>query len=111
MATPMPKNLAGNAARGKAFFDKNCAECHGVKGDGQGPRAYFINPKPRNFLTAESRGFLNRPALFAGISNGKLGSEMPAWDKVIDEQQIADVAEYVFTAFIRPSTRTAEARK
>jgi mono/diheme cytochrome c family protein len=112
MALPLPKGLTGNAARGKTFFDRNCAECHGAKGDGQGPRAYFINPKPRNFLTAESRGFLNRPALFAGIAAGKLGSEMPAWDKVIDDQQIADVAEYVYTAFIRPgASKTAEARK
>ena len=101
MTLPFAKGLVGSARRGKAFYDANCATCHGVKGDAQGPRAYFINPKPRNFLTDKSRATYNRPALFAAVSVGSLGSEMPAWNKVIDDQQIADVAEYVFTAFIR----------
>ncbi len=101
MTLPFANGVVGNARRGKAFYDANCATCHGVKGDAQGPRAYFINPKPRNFLTEKSRATYNRPALFAAVSVGSLGSEMPAWNKVIDEQQIADVAEYVFSAFIR----------
>ncbi len=101
MTLPFPNGLIGNANRGKVFYEANCATCHGVKGDAQGPRAYFINPKPRNFLTENSRATYNRPALFAAVSVGSLGSEMPGWNKVIDEQQIADVAEYVFTAFIR----------
>ncbi len=108
MTLPFPSGLVGNAKRGKAFYDANCATCHGVKGDAQGPRAYFINPKPRNFLTEKSRVNYNRPALFAAVSVGSLGSEMPAWNKVIDEQQIADVAEYVFSAFIKPPTQKAK---
>jgi len=39
--------------------------------------------------------------LFAAVANGRNGSEMPAWNKVLDDQQIADVAEYVFQAFIQ----------
>jgi len=107
---PFPNHLAGNAARGRKFYDENCATCHGVKGDAQGPRAYFIRPKPRNFVSDESRAMFNRPALFAAVSQGRLGSEMPAWSKVIDDQKIADVAEYVFQAFIagpRPPARAA----
>ena len=42
-------------------------------------------PDPRNF-----------------IGKGKLGTEMPAWEKVLEPQQIADLSEYVFTAFIHP---------
>jgi mono/diheme cytochrome c family protein len=102
MSLPLPMQLVGQAARGRKFYNDNCATCHGVKGDAQGPRAYFIRPKPRNFLTADSRAQFNRPALFAGISMGRVGSEMPAWNKVISEQQIADLTEYVFQSFIRP---------
>ena len=79
----------------------NCATCHGARGDGAGPRAYFINPKPRNFVDAVSRASLNRVSLYFAISEGRLGSEMPAWNKVATPQQIADVAEYVFQAFIQ----------
>jgi len=106
MTVPMPNGLVGNAERGRKFYDANCATCHGVKGDAQGPRAYFIRPKPRNFLEPSARALLNRPALFAATANGSLGSEMPAWNKVIDDQKIADVAEYVFRAFIQPQEPT-----
>ena len=45
---------------------------------------------------------LNRPALYAAISAGRRGTEMPAWDKVLAPQQLADVSEYLFAAFIQP---------
>jgi len=111
MAVPMPKGLTGDAARGRRFYDANCATCHGVKGDGQGPRAYFIRPVPRNFLAPTARATLNRPALFAATAHGRIGTEMPAWNKVIGDQEIADVVEYVFEAFIRPQGAAAQAAR
>lgn len=101
MDEPMPKGLKGNPQRGKTFYMNNCFTCHGVKGDGQGPRAYFINPKPRDFLSSAASTF-NRPMLFNAIAEGRNGSEMPAWNKVLNDQQIADVAEFVFRTFIQP---------
>jgi mono/diheme cytochrome c family protein len=107
MTASFPKGLKGDAKRGSALYLANCATCHGTRGDGQGPRAYFINPKPRNFIEPASRARLNRPALQQAIAEGRLGAEMPAWDKVFTEQQIADVGEYVFQAFIRDSGAAA----
>lgn len=97
---PLPDALRGDAARGGELYRANCATCHGETGDGRGPRAYFINPKPRNFLHPASRVSYNRPTLYRLISDGRLRSEMPAWSKVMSPQQIADISEYVFTAFI-----------
>ena len=111
MSLPLPKRLKGGVGRGERFYAANCATCHGARGDGRGPRAYFINPKPRNFVDPSARALLNRPALFAAIAAGKPGTEMPAWDKVIDDQQIADVAEYVFRAFVRPEQGAGAKRK
>ena len=108
MTASFPKDLVGDAAKGKVFYDNNCAECHGLKGDGDGPRAYFINPKPRNFTSSKARAELNRPHLFSAISMGVQGREMAAWSKVLDDQQIADVAEYVFEAFIRAEAGVAD---
>jgi cbb3-type cytochrome c oxidase subunit III len=102
MSLPLPQGLVGDLAAGKRFYDANCATCHGVKGDGQGPRAYFINPKPRNFLTPESRAQFNRPALYAAVFAGRLGTEMPAWSKVLGPQEMANVSEYVFRSFVQP---------
>jgi len=103
--------LVGNFAAGKKFYDANCATCHGVKGDGQGPRAYFINPKPEVFTSAKSRAAFNRPVIFDAVSTGRRGTEMPAWDKVLTKQEIADVSEYVFGAFIRPGSTKNVAKK
>jgi mono/diheme cytochrome c family protein len=100
MSLPFPNGLVGDAAKGKQFFNNNCATCHGVKGNGEGPRAFFNYPKPRNFLTPESHALFNRPTLFRSITNGKPGTVMPAWGKVLNDQEIANVAEHVFRQFI-----------
>lgn len=104
MTAGLPNGLKGDIRRGGAFYLANCATCHGVRGDGAGPRAYFINPKPRNFGEPEFRARFNRLALHAAISEGRLGSEMPSWNKVASPQQIGDVAEFVFQTFVKPDS-------
>lgn len=101
MSLPFPDGLKGDPRKGREFFMHNCFTCHGKKGDGRGPRYKSIQPRPRNFLSADSRSRFNRPALFHSISKGKVGSVMPAWEKVLTPQQIADVGEFVFEAFIQ----------
>lgn len=92
--------LNGNVSSGQRLYQQNCIACHGAAGDGNGPRAYFIIPKPRSFLTAESRTAFTRPILRISIAQGKRGTEMPSWEKVLNAQEIADIAEYVFQQFI-----------
>jgi mono/diheme cytochrome c family protein len=99
-AEPFADGLVGDSARGEALYRSNCVACHGEEGNGQGPRAYFILPKPRNFTHPASRSAFNRPHLFQAISRGRVGTEMAAWDTVLDAQSIADIAEYVFQRFI-----------
>ncbi|HTN95034.1 MAG TPA: cytochrome c [Gallionella sp.] len=111
MSLPMPLGLTGDPVKGRAFFMGNCFTCHGVKGDGNGPRAYFITPPPRDFLLETSRQRLNRPVLFEAIANGRLGTNMPAWGKVLTSQDIADVAEFVFENFIHPAKEIDASRE
>lgn len=111
MKLSFPEGLKGDAEKGKAFYMANCAECHGTKGDGQGPRAYFIRPVPRNFMDERSRATLNRPAIYAATYFGRLGTEMPAWSKVISNQEIANVSEFVFQSFISTGQKTAAKAK
>lgn len=113
MSLPFPRGLVGDARRGGKFYMKNCFTCHGREGNGRGPRAAFNNPPPRNFLGAQARATLNRPTLFEAIKKGRPGSVMPAWGTVLDDQAIADVAEFVLSSFISPSTgsETASGKK
>lgn len=101
MSLPIPNDLKGDVQWGREFYMKNCFTCHGVKGDGNGPRAYFNIPRPRNFTSEASRSILNRPRIFDSVTKGKVGTVMPAWGKVLSEQEIANVAEFVFQAFIQ----------
>ena len=110
MNLPFPHQLNGNATKGRAFYLSNCATCHGDSGDGKGPRAYFIRPKPRALIDPAARAQFNRPALYAAIAGGRPGTEMPAWDKVLTPQEIANVAEFVYQSFIRPR-EPAQARE
>ena len=110
MTAGLPNGLKGDPKRGGAFHMANCATCHGARGDGAGPRAYFINPKPRNFLEEGWRSRFNRIAIYAAVSEGKLATEMPAWRHVATPQQMADVSEYVFQAFVLGKAPTTAKR-
>jgi mono/diheme cytochrome c family protein len=45
VAIPTPDLIA----RGGDLFRANCSSCHGDNGEGNGPAAITLNPKPRNF--------------------------------------------------------------
>jgi mono/diheme cytochrome c family protein len=101
MTEAMPNKLKADIQWGREFYMKNCFTCHGVKGEGDGPRAYFNRPRPRDFTSEASRQILNRPRLFDSITKGRVGTVMPAWGKVLTEQEIANLTEFVFQAFIQ----------
>jgi len=111
MSIPMPKQLAGDIKAGKAFFMKNCFTCHGKTGKGDGPRAYFNIPRPRNFTSPESQQMLNRVRIFYGIKAGIVGTVMPAWGKVLSDQEIANVTEFVFQEFIQTKKNVSTDKK
>lgn len=101
MSEAIPNKLKGDMKWGREFYMKNCFTCHGVKGEGNGPRAYFNRPRPRDFTSDASRQILNRPRVFDSITKGRVGTVMPAWGKVLTEQEIANLTEFVFQAFIQ----------
>ncbi|MDT8383982.1 MAG: c-type cytochrome [Gammaproteobacteria bacterium] len=103
MSLPVPNGLKGDLAWARTFYMSNCFVCHGVTGQGDGPRAYFNIPRPRNFTSEAARQVLNRPRIFDSITKGRVATVMPAWGKVLTEQQIAGLTEFVFQTFIRPS--------
>jgi mono/diheme cytochrome c family protein len=100
---PYPNGLVGNAKAGRELYLQACSACHGEKGDGLGPRATIINPKPRAFTDAPFQRGFNRAAVYYAVFNGRPGVEMPAWGRVLSEQQMTDVSEFVYQAFIKPA--------
>lgn len=75
--------------KGKAAFNVNCAPCHGEKGDGTGPAAVALNPKPRNFTTEPLKQGEKPDEVFKSISEGVKGTPMVAFSYLSEDDRWA----------------------
>lgn len=85
------ENITDNIKAGEKLYQKAvkpvaCVECHGEDGDGNGRMASMFEPAPRNFTCSEIVGTLPDGQLFWIIKNGSIGTSMPAFDNLTDEQ-------------------------
>jgi DMSO reductase family type II enzyme heme b subunit len=84
---------AGDAAAGKAVYERKCALCHGEKGDGKGPAAELLVPRPRDFTSGvyKIRTTANKTPtdqdVFRIITDGMPGTSMPAWAVLPDKDR------------------------
>jgi mono/diheme cytochrome c family protein len=95
---------------GKAIYDQHCAACHGSNGDGNGPAAVWLFPKPRDFSSGlfkiqstPSGSLPSDEDLLRSISQGLGGSSMPAFNYLSGRERFA-VVQYVkhLTAYTGP---------
>jgi cytochrome c oxidase cbb3-type subunit 2 len=91
------------AARGKLVYARRCAGCHGEKGDGNGPAATFLDPRPRNFTlgvfkfrTTPSGSLPTDGDLYRTITRGVRYTAMPTWHELPEKDRLAVIA-YVKT--------------
>ncbi len=91
---------AGDANAGKAVYERKCILCHGEKGDGKGPGAERLDPRPRDFTSSlyKIRTTANKiPSdqdLFNVITNGMPGTSMPSW-AVLSEKDRWNLVAYL----------------
>jgi mono/diheme cytochrome c family protein len=94
---------------GKRTFEKECAACHGIAGDGEGEAAYLLYPRPRDFVSGQYRiistwdGFPTDDDLFRTISRGMPGSAMPSWAHLPEDTRWG-LVHYVKSFAKRPLT-------
>jgi cbb3-type cytochrome c oxidase subunit III len=87
--------------KGKILYEKKCAQCHGVDGDGKGVGASRFKPLPRNFTTAQYK--------IRSTANGELPTDhdikkiiregmpytgMPPWPD-LTEEEITNLVYYL----------------
>lgn len=91
--------LTGNADAGRQLYRRYCIGCHGIRGDGAGENASYIDPKPRNFTQATFKcrstptGTLPTDEdLYASVGRGLDYSNMPSWAPLTDQERINLVA-------------------
>lgn len=80
--------------KGKELYEKKCAACHSVNGDGKGPMAARINPKPTTFHEHHQME-MTGGEFFWKILTGR--GAMPSYKKELTEEQIWLVINYIST--------------
>ena len=85
-----------SVAAGQATYAQYCAACHGEGGEGDGPGAAALDPKPADFHADHVQG-LSDGALFYTITHGREGTAMVAWESIISEKQRWEVVNFLRT--------------
>lgn len=95
---------------GQPVYERQCAACHGLTGEGNGPASVWLFPKPRNFsagqfkIQSSASGSLPTDEdLLQTVTRGMPGSSMPAF-AYLPEQERRDVVQYV--KFLTASTNS-----
>lgn len=86
---------------GQQVYQKRCVQCHGVSGDGAGPVAASMYPRPRDYRKGvfkfTSTPFGSKPLrsdLVRTVTIGVRGTSMPSF-KLLPPEEIEAVVDYV----------------
>jgi len=98
-------------AIGKTKYVAACGSCHGNEGKGDGVAAVALNPKPRNFHSAD--GWTNGRTfydLYKSVSEGVPGTGMIAYEFLSPEDRVA-IIQYIRTMDNYPEATVADNNK
>jgi mono/diheme cytochrome c family protein len=106
--TPLTPKLAGESgaganrlAQGATTYTRECRPCHGLTGDGNGPAAASMLPKPRDYragifkFTSTVYGAKPlREDLVRTVKRGIAGTSMPSF-RLLPQEDLDAVVDYV----------------
>jgi mono/diheme cytochrome c family protein/plastocyanin len=109
------------AAMAARLFAKNCAACHGERGDGRGPGADALatlgigrhggmasSTRPAQFSRARSMLGGASELYYAKVRRGGMGTGMPSWGGIFTPEETWALVDHLWTFVFRP--RRGEAR-
>jgi mono/diheme cytochrome c family protein len=98
-APPAPPKSEPASAETRATYQWYCAQCHGVKGKGNGINAKWLTVPPRDHTKAEYLETRTDQQLFDAIQQGGLAVGrapcMPRWGDTLDEKTIHALVRYI----------------
>ena len=76
--------------KGRELFKANCSACHGDNGQGNGPSATMLNPKPRNFHSLDSwKNGSKVTQIYKTLEEGIPGGGMASYNYLPPEDRFA----------------------
>jgi len=94
-----PAAAAPDAKQGEQLYATYCASCHGPRGDGDGPAAVALDPKPAKHHDGAYMNALSNEHLFKVVKEGgpAVGKSalMAPWGGTLSDAQIWDVVAFV----------------
>ena len=99
-ATFAKSGVAGaDPNQGKQWFYFYCVSCHGWQGQGDGPNAIEMDPRPRPLTKGDYMNKRTNLQIFGAIKGGggavELADVMPAWGNVLLDQDIWNVVAFL----------------
>lgn len=86
---------------GRGLYMRHCSHCHGTSGDGNGPTAQYLNPKPRDyrhgifkFTSTNDQSKVSRDDLARILKYGIPGTYMPSF-LLLEDDELHAIVEYV----------------
>lgn len=98
-ALPHAMPITPSYERGKLAYEKFCANCHGLSGQGDGWESKYLDVQPPGFSQPDSSAMTDGD-LYARITFGIQNSAMPTWGEWMPERDRWDVIKFIREAFI-----------
>lgn len=102
LAWPPGADLSADTPLGERVYIESCAVCHGTSGQGNGPAAPSMIPRPRDFTLGEYKYQTTLPGqapsdddLLNVVANGLQASAMPYSHDVLNDAELEAVVDYI----------------
>jgi DMSO reductase family type II enzyme heme b subunit len=107
-AGPMPEETEELQEKGRGIYMERCSFCHGLMGDGEGPAAKYLDPRPRDFTlgtfkfrTTQSGELPTNDDLFRTVSRGLPGTAMQSFDSDRIKNGLSEDQRWAVIAYIK----------
>ncbi len=107
-ANPMPEATEAFVEQGREIYFRRCSICHGLLGDGEGPAAKYLDPRPRDFTlgtykfrTTQSGELPTDADLFRTVSRGLQGTAMQSFDSDLIKTGLNEEDRWAVIAYIK----------
>jgi DMSO reductase family type II enzyme heme b subunit len=105
---PKPAETPELVEQGKGIYLQRCSFCHGLLGDGNGPAADYLDPRPRDFTlgtfkfrTTQSGELPLDEDIFRTVSRGLPGTGMQSFDSDLIKNGLSEQERWAVIFYVK----------